>query len=160
MSQNHFHIEERSIDTSGGSSSFIPDVLKFLDEGHTVTIPLRGRSMRPFLQDGRDKGLLVKPKGFKRGNAVLAKVDNSRYVLHRIVKIDGDDVTLLGDGNLTVEHCKKDDVKAFVVGFYRKGSDKLDKTNGLKWTLYSAVWMALRPVRRYLLAALRITVGL
>ena len=41
------------------------------------------------------------------------------------------------------------------MGFYRKGRARLDRTNGFKWGLYSVVWMSLRPVRRYLLAAYR-----
>lgn len=33
----------------------IPEVISLLEEGHTVTLPLRGYSMRPFLEDNRDK---------------------------------------------------------------------------------------------------------
>lgn len=131
---------------------FIPEVVALIDEGHTVTLPLKGISMRPFLEDGRDKALLTKPTAFKRGDAVLAEIEKGRFVLHRIIKIEGDAVTLQGDGNLTRETCHKEDVKAFVLGFYRKGRSKIEKTNGLKWTLYSWLWMHLTPIRRYLLA--------
>ena len=40
---------------------FLPQVAKFLEEGHTVTIGLKGYSMRPFLEHNRDKALLSKP---------------------------------------------------------------------------------------------------
>ena len=89
------------------------------------------------------------------GDAVLAQVAPGTYVLHRIVRIKGDAITLCGDGNLTNEYCRRQDVIGFVVGFYRKGRARLDRTNGFKWGLYSVVWMSLRPVRRYLLAAYR-----
>ena len=72
-----------------------------------------------------------------------------------IVKINGDEVVLRGDGNLNVEHCRMSDVKGEAIGFYRKGRDKMDKTNGLKWIAYSLVWSLLLPVRRYLLAIYR-----
>ena len=36
----------------------------------------------------------------------LREVAPKHYVLHRIVKIEGDHVTLRGDGNLAEEHCK------------------------------------------------------
>lgn len=134
---------------------FIPEIIKMMDEGHTVTIRLKGFSMRPFLEDERDRALLTKAKDIHVGDAVLAEVEPKRYVLHRIVKIDGDDVTLRGDGNLGSEHCKRQDVKAFAIGFYRKGRSKIDKTNGIKWRLYSLVWGALFPIRRYLLAFYR-----
>ena len=111
--------------------------------------------MRPFLEDNRDKAIITKAKDVKVGDAVLAEVAPKHYVLHRIVKIEGDHVTLRGDGNLAEEHCKIEDVKGFVVGFYRKGRTKLDKTNGMKWVVYSWIWTRLYPIRRYLLAIYR-----
>ena len=86
---------------------------------------------------------------------MLAEVSKGVFVLHRIVKIKGDDVTLRGDGNLGVERCKKSDVKGFVIGFYRKGRTTIDKTNHPKWLIYSFVWTSLLPLRRYLLAFYR-----
>ena len=137
------------------NSRFLPEVVKLLDEGHTVTLRLKGFSMRPFLENNRDKALITKAKKIHIGDAVLAEIAPKQYVLHRIVNIKGNQVTLLGDGNLCVETCKVDDVKGFVIGFYRKGRNKLDRTDGKKWRLYSKVWMTLRPIRRYLLAAYR-----
>ena len=146
-------LDKREIKFS--NAVLIPEIIALLDEGHTVTLQLKGFSMRPFLEDGRDKALLVKAKKISVGIPVLAVVDDGRYVLHRIVKIQGDDVTLRGDGNLGVEHCKVADVKAEAIGFYRKGRDVMDKTNGFKWLFYSFLWMRLLPIRRYLLAIYR-----
>lgn len=131
---------------------FLPEVVALIEQGHTITLPLKGRSMRPFLEDGRDKALLSKPINTQVGDVVLAETYPHHFVLHRIVKIEGDQVTLRGDGNLGTEHCTLNDVKAFAIGFYRKGSDKLEKTNTLKWHIYSALWCRLLPIRRYLLA--------
>jgi len=133
----------------------LPEVTRMLQEGHTVTLPLRGRSMRPFLEDGRDKALLIKPnRTIVVGDAVLAEIRPGVYVLHRIVKIDGRQVTLRGDGNLGTEQCTLDDIRALATGFYRKGREQMDSTEGLKWRVYSWCWMRLLPVRRYLLFAL------
>ena len=137
------------------NSKLIPAILKLIDEGHTVTLPLKGFSMRPFLEDGRDKVLLTKVGELRVGDPVLALVDNERYVLHRIVKIEGDNMTLLGDGNLHPEHCKTSDAKASIIGFYRKGRTTLDPIAGRKWKTYSAIWTQLRPCRRWLLAFYR-----
>ena len=53
-----------------------------LGEGHTVTLPLRGRSMRPFLEDGRDKALLEAVKETpKVGDTVLAEIHPGHFVL-------------------------------------------------------------------------------
>lgn len=132
----------------------LPEVVRLLEEGHTVTLPLRGYSMRPFLEDGRDKALLRKPASINVGDAVLAEIAPKRFVLHRIVDIHGDAVTLRGDGNIGVEHCTLSNVKATAIGFYRKGRSQLDSTSGRKWLLYSWLWTRLLPVRRYLLFAM------
>lgn len=133
----------------------LPEIVKMMDEGHTVTLRLRGFSMRPFLEDNRDKALLTKARDIKVGDAVLAETRPKHYVLHRIIKIDGDNVTLRGDGNIGVEHCRREDVKGFAIGFYRKGRKTMDKTNSAKWRVYSWIWTRLFPIRRYLLAAYR-----
>jgi hypothetical protein len=133
----------------------LPEIVKMLEEGHTVTLRLRGFSMRPFLEDGRDKALLTKPVGPKVGDPVLAEIEPKHFVLHRIIQMEGDKVVLRGDGNLGVEHCKTSDIKGAVIGFYRKGRDKLDRTDGRKWKTYSWIWTRLYPFRRYLLAFYR-----
>lgn len=132
---------------------FLPYVVSLLDGKKTVTIPLKGISMRPFLEDKRDAALITKPGEVKEWDPVLAEIEPGHFVLHRILKISGEDVTLLGDGNLRCEYCKKADIRAAVVGFYRKGRKKLDRTDGWKWRTYSWIWMHLLPVRRYFLSA-------
>ena len=132
----------------------LPEVVKLLHEGHTVTLPLRGYSMRPFLEDGRDKALLQKPSLISIGDAVLAEIRPGHFVLHRIVELEGENVTLRGDGNIGTEHCRLEDIKATAIGFYRKGRTSLDATNGYKWRIYSWWWTRLLPLRRYLLFAL------
>jgi len=137
------------------NAQLLPEIIKLLEEGHSVTLQLRGFSMRPFLEDKRDKALLVKAANVKVGDPVLAEVSPRHYVLHRIIKIEGNQVTLRGDGNLGIETCLLADVKASVVGFYRKGRKSLDRTDAKKWKIYSAIWTRLFPIRRYLLAAYR-----
>lgn len=132
-----------------------PEIFKFLEDGRTVTIPLKGFSMRPFLEDGRDKALLAKLQRLKIGDPVMAEISPGHYVLHRLLRIDGNNITLLGDGNLTPEHCHAEDIRASVTGFYRKGHDTLDRVDGRKWKIYSWWWMRLRPIRRWLLAFYR-----
>lgn len=151
MENNKIKVQEKQF----SNSEFIPEIVRLLDEGHTVTLLLRGFSMRPFLEDGRDKALLVKAKNPSVGAPVLAEIGDGHYVLHRIVKIKDDEVVLRGDGNISVEHCHLSDIKGEAIGFYRKGRTYLDKTNSLKWCVYSFLWTRLLPVRRYLLAIYR-----
>lgn len=138
------------------NAAFLPEVVRLIGEGHTVTLPLRGFSMRPFLEDRRDKAVLSAPGTPRKGDVVLAEIAPGCYVLHRIIAVEEYRIILQGDGNLTAESCPADGIKAVAIGFYRKGRSKLEPTSGLKWRAYSALWMRLRPARRYLLAIHRL----
>ncbi len=154
MQQGNQHkTETRTIEIP--NAVLIPEIIKYLEQGHTVTLPLKGFSMRPFLESNRDMALLTSPKNIKVGDPVLAEIAPKQYVLHRIISINGERVTLLGDGNLTPEYCLLSNIKASIDGFYRKGRKKLDRTDGRKWKLYSKIWITLRPLRRWLLAFYR-----
>lgn len=149
MQQSNIKIKEVQF----ANAEFLPEVIRLVEEGHTCTIQLRGFSMRPFLEDNRDKALLSKPKKLRVGDPVLAEICKGFYVLHRIIDIDTKNniVTLRGDGNINNETCKQEDVKALAIGFYRKGRTTIESIESRKWKLYSAIWTRLYPIRRYLL---------
>lgn len=147
MKESHRHEKNLKLKNSG----IMPEVAKLVADNHTVTLPLFGYSMRPFLEDGRDKVLLESPLTIAVGDVVLAEVTPQHYALHRVVSIMGNTLVLLGDGNVTREYCRSSDVMAKAVAFYRKGSDTPDLVTGRKWRIYSCIWMNLLPVRRYLL---------
>jgi hypothetical protein len=138
------------------NSVLLPIIVEELEKypGKTITLPLSGRSMRPFLEDGRDQALLTLATNISIGDAVLAEVTPQHFVLHRIIDIKGDHVTLRGDGNYSNEYCTVKDVKAIALGFYRKGRNKLDSTTSTKWRIYSWWWTRLYPIRHLLLFAL------
>lgn len=139
---------------------FIPEVSEWLRRGHTVTFRVHGRSMRPFLDNGRDQVILASPTPglLKRGDVVLAEIRPHHYVLHRIIRRNGDNLTLKGDGNpYQIEQCRANDVVGIATGFLRKGRTVPDLVSGRKWRFYSSLWMALDPIRRYLLAIYRRT---
>jgi hypothetical protein len=132
----------------------IPQVAEKIKAGYTVTLPLRGYSMRPYLEDGRDKALLAAvDTDLQIGDVILAEISERRWALHRITAIDGDNITMCGDGNFTSEHIKRADVIAIAKGFYRKGRDILEETSTISYAIYWKTWLFLRPIRRYLLFA-------
>lgn len=147
MSQSDIKIKNIEIQ----NKFFMPEIIRLLNEGHSVTIRLKGFSMRPFLEDCRDKALLRKSNNPKINDVALAELNGNKYVLHRIINIQGENVTLRGDGNILTESCTLDDIKGIAVGFYRKGREKIEPTNSLKWHIYSFIWTKLFPIRRYLL---------
>lgn len=136
---------------------FIPQIERMLkEEGHkSVTFIVHGFSMRPLIEDGRDKVVLSAPLPPRVGQVILAEIAPKRYALHRIIKINGDIITMQGDGNALTqtETFHADKIVGTATAFIRKG--KYLSTDSIKWRTYSAIWHVLRPLRRILLAIYR-----
>ena len=132
----------------------IEEAVRLVQEGVTVTFPVTGQSMLPFIIGGKESVILHRPGLIDVGDVVLAWVDGCRYVVHRIIRIDGDRITLMGDGNLTTEHCALGDIKARVTHVVSADNKKRDLYS--RWRVRAAkLWYWLRPIRRYLLAIYR-----
>ena len=129
----------------------IPQIKAMIDEGRTVTFRVRGRSMRPMIEGDRDSVVLVPCTGeVKKDDIILAEVSPQRYVLHRIIKVEGDTLTMRGDGNLvSTETFRRSDVIGRAEAFIRKG--KRLNMDSRRWKVYSFFWTRLLPLRRYLL---------
>ena len=129
------------------------EITKLFDSGkESVTIVVRGYSMRPFLEHERDKVVLVPPRTPRVGDVVLAEISKKRYALHRVIKIEDEIYTMRGDGNQLClkEQFTEKDIIGVAKAFIRKG--KAVTTDSLKWKAYSFAWNLLRPARRILLA--------
>ena len=130
----------------------IEEAIRLVEDGVSVTFPVNGNSMLPFIVGGKESVILQKLELPKVGDVVLAWVEKCRYVVHRIIRIDGDHVTLMGDGNLSgTEHCALKDIKARVT--HVVGADEKPHDLYCRWRRVAArLWWHLRPVRRYILA--------
>lgn len=132
------------------------EAIRLVGEGVSVTFPVKGRSMLPFIVGGRDSVILEKPTEIRKGDVVLAYVESEnredrRYVVHRIISLDGDRVTLMGDGNLALhEYCNRGDVCA-KVSLVVKPNGKKRSLDSFLFRFFAKVWFALLPFRRYLL---------
>ena len=137
------------------NAEFLSNVCQLINEGHTVSIRVKGYSMWPFIESDRDAVTLGAIKGdLKVGDVVLAEIRPDMYVLHRIDAIQGNHVRLRGDGNVgQTEQCGKEDVRAIALQIIRKG--KTWNVTSRTWRLYSYLWVHLLPIRCYLLAIYR-----
>ena len=134
-------------------NEIIEEAIRLAREGVRVTFPVKGQSMLPFIIGGKESVILRGPGGLVDvGDVVLAWVDGNRYVVHRIIRIDGKHVTLMGDGNVAcTEHCMLNDIKAHVTHVVSADNKERDLHN--RWRMLAArLWYWLRPIRRYLLA--------
>ena len=150
---------------------FLPQVCVLVNEGHNVSINLKGNSMRPFLESDRDVGWLRKETAFKKGQVVLAEIEKGHFVLHRIdnIKVDGRKVndlcdnpeavvTLRGDGNpYGTEMCELKDIRALCFKVIRKNKE-WNLMTSKRWKMYSWYWTHTLFMRRYQLAAYRLIV--
>jgi len=133
----------------------IEEAIRLVGEGVSVTLPVNGNSMLPFIIGGKESVILQQPVELQVGDVVLAWVKGGYYVVHRIIAIDGDAVTLMGDGNLAVtEQCAVSDIKARVSHVVDADGRRHEIDN--LWRRCAArLWWHLRPIRRYLLALYR-----
>ena len=93
----------------------LDEVVQLLGEGREVVMTPKGRSMLPFIRGEVDRIKLSRPDSLSVGDIVLAYFEN-RYVLHRIVAINGNEITLKGDGILKgTEQGDRSDVVGKVV---------------------------------------------
>ena len=124
------------------------EVADLISEGREVIIVPKGASMLPFIRGNVDKVTLVQPTRLCVGNIVLAHFDD-RYVLHRIIAIQGDQLKLMGDGNLEVcEHCPIGGVIGLVTDIITPEGRHRKPTKG-------RLWRKLLPIRKQLLKVYR-----
>ena len=140
------------------TNDVIAGVIKALETVPRVVLPVRGTSMLPFIIGDVDSVELVKTDSVEVGDVILAWINGCRYVIHRVIKVDGDDVQLMGDGNLGGdEHCKMSEVTA--------KAEYVISPSGRRAYLYSPwrvrasrLWWKIKPIRRWILAVYKRTV--
>lgn len=72
-----------------------------LRAGRRVEVRVLGQSMLPFFRSG--SRILLRPiqqEDIRVGAVVLAECPNGHFVVHRIYRLRGEEVILLGDGNI------------------------------------------------------------
>ena len=141
------------------NDTFFAQVLEVLDQGKQVTIPVKGYSMLPFIRGSKDLVVLEKAgEDLKADDIVLFHVgprNGGRYVMHRILSIDGDAVDIMGDGvPETHEHVRRSQILARAVQILRDGKCPVDPYSAGQLRLVHG-WQRLRPLRRYLLFVYR-----
>lgn len=136
------------------NDDFFPDVVAILNEGKRVTIPVKGFSMLPFIRGIRDLVILEKRETYVPYDIVLFR-HGGRYVLHRILTIDGNRVEIQGDGVARgTEKVHLQDIAGKVITILRDGKKAVDP-DSRKQLRRARRWRRLRPIRRPLILAYR-----
>lgn len=131
-------------------------LLDMLQDGDSINIAISGASMLPFIVEETDRIMLVRANldSLKKGDIVVAQVQNDVYFLHRIVRISKEEVVLRGDGNLySKETCHISSVLAKAVAIDKGG--KVYTSHSLLWKAMARFWPANPVLRRIALAIYR-----
>jgi len=128
---------------------FFANVIEEINAGRAVKIPSKGNSMLPFIRPTTDM-IELKPlneNSIKKGNIVLAKTNEDKYIVHRIEKTGQNSLILRGDGNIWIrEICDKNNIFAEATAVYKKGR-KISK-GSLRWNLVKRCWFTGPLLRR------------
>ena len=112
-------------------------------EGKTVRVAVNGQSMLPFFRSGST--IIMRPvreEDIRKYSVVMADAGHA-FVVHRIIEVGDEVITLLGDGNIYgTEQVTREKIYGVV------------DCSPLHQFL-AKIWLWLRPVRRFPLAIFR-----
>ena len=121
-------------------SELMPVIRAALERGQSVRLTTNGSSMLPFIHDGETVELVPPRSSLMRGDIVLAQSAEDRYVLHRIVRVEGDAVYLSGDAQKHSEGpLPRQAVLGLAVAAIRHGRVRVLDRGGWHWA--GLVWM-------------------
>ena len=112
---------------------------------------ISGNSMAPFLVHNRDTVYLSRiTRPLKKGDVVLYRRANGNYILHRILRIQGDLFTIIGDAHSGAESgISREQILAIMTSARRKGV--LQQPGSFWWDFFAKVWLRIIPLRRPLM---------
>lgn len=96
------------------NDTFFEVVKAELAQDKTVSFKVKGQSMWPFYHDGQTTVLVSSANSLKKYDVVVANYQG-KVILHRIIKIQGDSITLRGDATFRKEVVSRSVVFARVV---------------------------------------------
>ena len=128
------------------------DFIKILDEhfenNNEVKLRVTGNSMSPFLVDKRDYVILSRcNRKPTKGDILLYRRAQDKFILHRVKKYDGKNLWFVGDAQNYVEGPLSEDcIIAQCKKAIRKGKT-IDESSFI-WRVFSKVWIYIIPCRK------------
>ena len=121
-----------------------------LSHGDRANLIVTGSSMLPMLHHRRDSVMLASVADtLKKGEVILYRRSDGRYILHRIVALTEGGFICSGDNQAVREFVAREQILAMVAEFTRKG--KHFHANAPGYRLYKALWVGLFPLRLHYL---------
>lgn len=122
-----------------------------ISSGQTATFTVRGWSMRPLMNNLRDRAVVSPITEPLRCSDVVVFKYHGRYLLHRIIAIDGDRFTIKGDGvPFSHEVVDRADILAVLTSVIRRNGTTVSCSSP-KWIDRSRRWNAMNPRIQYVI---------
>ena len=129
-----------------------------VDVGSDFEIRVTGYSMLPLLGHPGDRIIVRRTDGKEsiEGCIAMFRTENGNIVVHRVISVDNEMVTLRGDGNLTQsERARREDIIGVVKSVRRRSGEVVECTSRA-WRRRERLWLSLPyALRRYSLVLLR-----
>lgn len=135
-------------------------IKEVLDSGGEFRLYPRGKSMQPFIVEGRDSVVLVRKNSdkLKKNDIALYRRTNGQFVLHRVAKLSSDGTYVMcGDNQTALEYGISDaQLIALVRAVYQ--GEKLFNERSFSHRLYLIFWCCI-PLRKLLRFSKRCAYG-
>lgn len=134
-------------------NDLMPLIKETIASGRSIHFSVTGDSMFPLFANRRDSVTVSPVDCVKKYDIVLHRRAEGTYIMHRVIGIKGDVLTIAGDNeNEKEKNVPKDAVIAKVTSFVRKG--RTYTMNEWDYRIYSHIWLWIFPVRLHILGLL------
>lgn len=120
-------------------------ITEALAQGGSFLLTVTGNSMRPTLVPGRDQVCLCAPVNLKKGDIIFFRRPTGEYILHRIIRLCPEEITVNGDSQTWTERVLPGQVIGVVSRVLRNG--KWVDTQSAAARAYSLLWPKTRSLR-------------
>lgn len=132
----------------------IPFVKDSIALGKDVRITVTGNSMYPLFRSNQDTVTLEAFEQIRKYDVVLYKRPNGQYVLHRVLKVCGDCLTIAGDNEIKKEYpVQINDCIARMKSFESRG--RIYTTDAGWYKSYCRLWAFIFPLRHVAVAGIK-----
>ena len=102
---------------------FVEQLNDAFSRGLKLRFTPSGTSMLPTIIGGQDTVTLSKPDVIRKYDAVLFRRETGELVLHRVIALNGDQLTISGDNQYWTEEITRNDVLAVVTALEHNGEE-------------------------------------
>ena len=124
------------------TKAYMTALRSLTEQGHSVSVPVAGSSMSPFLAGGRDTVFFSRPDTpLRRGDIVFYERASGQFVMHRVRRVHRDgSLDILGDAQAETETgILPQQVFARATAVCRKGRQL--QPGDFLWELFRGPWL-------------------